>query len=88
VTEYEMGMTTMTSYLPPLPRTFHNIFDASSRLNLGLFYSTTTEGKEANMWLIASLICSIGGAGAAPPLFSDNNQSFSDAIGVGYVTLG
>ena len=51
-------------------------------------YFTTTEGKEANMWLIASLICSTGGADAAPPLFSDDNQSFSDAIGVGYVTLG
>jgi len=88
VTAYGIGLTTVTAYLSLLPRTFHNMLDASRRLNLELFYFTTTEGKEANMWLIASLICSTGGADAAPPLFSDDNQSFSDAIGVGYVTLG
>jgi hypothetical protein len=40
------------------------------------------------MWLIASLICSAVGAAEAPPLFPNDNQSFSDAIGVRYVTVG
>jgi hypothetical protein len=39
------------------------------------------------MWLIASLICSAVGVAAVPPLFPDDNQSFSDATGVGYVTV-
>jgi len=55
---------------------------------LELFYFTATEGKEVNMWLIASLICSTGAAGADPPPFPDDNQSFSDAIGVGHITMG
>ena len=38
VTVYEIGLTTVIAYLPLLPRTFHNMFDASRRLNLELFY--------------------------------------------------
>jgi len=38
VTAYGKGLATVTAYLPFLPRTFHNMLDASRRLNLELFY--------------------------------------------------
>jgi hypothetical protein len=38
-----------------------------------------------NMRLIARQICSALGAAAVPPLFPDDNQSFSDDTGVGDV---